>query len=408
MRGHPGEPFGAPVFRPYLITPPDAPPGAPAPPKPPPAEPQEPPQDITVEDGPPVVLLVGLAVSLAGTLVSHYGVRTIIRTLWSRPKHFFGRLFARFGPNPTDMSHSIEQALSSVFSHWFVHTEPHVARWLRKEAHIVEQATGTIMAQAEWTYDALRILRWQTVPQLILRATRPIVAAVNKLDPSLPNAQSTWNTASRYINNALASANWGTAPSFETTLRQLAAMSAWARNQTVHFQQDVWQPFLLTQFQPTKVRVDYIWNDLYRRGRDGIDGIRARLGELEAKLAPILTSPTTWILAGLGTVAGMAGLQTLLRRGNPNLYCDNTTNFTEDLCASPAGTGHQWAGMLNGLLGLILAAEILVHPDEVLAAAQEVESILEPGLEWMAGVSGESFATVEGDIVARVGGLLGL
>jgi hypothetical protein len=382
--------------------------------KAPPAEPQSPeiPPDAKapppVDDVPGPAGLIAVGAALAYLLVSHWGFKTIFHTVFTRPVHFFGRLFRHFMPDPAKKEREIEQAMGHYFSQVFTLNSPRIAHWLHREAVVVEHLTGTIMATAQWTFESLHILRSYTIPHLIYRATHPLETAVNKLDPSIPNATSTWDTASRYINNALRSLPWGTGTTFETTLRQEAQALAHVYNQFFDFRSNVWQPWLATQWQPLKTRVDYIWHDLYDTGRNGLESIRARLGELEAKVQPILTNPTTWILAGLGTAAGIAGFQGLMRTAEPNLTCDNTKTFTEDLCASPAGTGHNWANILGDLAALALGFEFLLDPKAVVHAAQQTEGILYTGVEWMAGLGSVALGDAEASVEAGIVDLFGL
>lgn len=362
-----------------LVKPPTAPPPPPPEEKPPHAEPdlsKYPRNDMYVTTAATRTVATGAA--LAYLLVSHWGFKTIFHTIFSRPKHWFGRLFSHFVPSPAKLERQLEQDIGHYMSNLFVANSPHVARWMHEQADVIEQATGVIMAEAEWTYEALRRLRWTTVPTLIYRATLPLANAINGLDNRVASVENKLADATGYINNGLKALPWGTGATFPLAIRQWIGSYVHLWTQFYRFLNTTWQNFLVTQWAPLKQRVDYIWNDLYHKGRDGINGIRARLGTLEHELAPILTNPLTWMLALLGTAAGLIGLRNLMRTAAPNLMCENTTTFTEELCAAPAGTGTNYANLLAELAGLLVAFELVLDPNEVLRIATGTEE----GIDW--------------------------
>ena len=392
-----------------LVKPPAAPPPPPPEDKPPHAEPdlsKYPRNDMYVTTAATRTVATGAA--LAYLLVSHWGFKTIFHTIFTRPTHWFGRLFSHFVPSPAKLERQLEQDIGHYMSNLFVSNSPHVARWLHEQADVVEQATGVIMAEAEWTYQALRQLRWTTVPTLIYRATLPLANAINGLDTRVTSVENKIADATGYINNGLRQLPWGTGATFPLAIRQWVGSYVHLWTQFYRFLNTTWQNFLQTEWQPLKARVTYVWDDLYHKGRNGIEGIRARLGTLELEVGKIVTSPLAWIVAALGTAAGIAALAQLLRRAAPNLTCNETTDFTSDLCTQAAGTGHNWARLLEELLGLALGTLILVDPNEVADWSGKVLDVLDPGVAWMADMTQESFAQAEADVAGAVAGFLGL
>ena len=96
-------------------------------------------------------------------------------------------------------------------------------------------------------------------------------------------------------------------------------------------------------------------------------------------LTGFLSDPAPLILTTLGSVAGIAGLTALMRRIAPNLFCRNTTNVTQRICAADPLA-------LERLLAMTLGFAILLDPAAVLRAGQAVEETIDGVIREMAGV----------------------
>lgn len=395
---------------------PPAPDPAPKKPKGPPAEPPKL-EDLPVQGGyvvtpvtevPALTKLVTSVAILGFMSIQSWGWKNAWHTIFTRPTHWFGRLFSHFMPNPDRLRKQLEHDMNSVASRLFAQQAPQIGRWMHGQAKIVEQLTGTLMTTAEWTHDALVILRHTTVPTLIYRAVHPLALAINRLDARLTTVEDKLSGATGYINSMLKGLPWGTGATFDIAIRQWTGAFA----QLFNSWYDTWLPRIqriynvrLPQLERT---VDDIFRDLYQTGRNSLGGIRLRLGRIEDAIGGILADPTTWILAALGLAMVPAltagGMRTALR----NLTCPNTQAFAEEACAQPAGTGTQWARLLEGLAAFALGALILVDPKEVIDAGETVEGILAPGFEWMAELSSQSFGEAEAELAGAVTAFLGL
>lgn len=389
----------------------------PPPKQPPPLEPKQQGYPAPVPDPePPPPIEDGPVWALAGGALAYwvmYGsgkstLRSIFRTVWSRPTHWLGRAFRHFVPNPASLETTIEHNLFSVLGSQMVHATPHFARWMHKQARVFEQMTGVIMATAEWTHDALRILRHETIPHLLYDLETKIAKAINILDDRLTTVEGRIARSTGYINAMLRGLPWGTATTFDLSIRQWAGAFSHLWDQMVHHVQPALNDLLTRRIPLLEDQVRSILTDLYRTGINSLDGLRQRVRNLEDEINPILSNPLTWILSFLGTAAGIAALQNIFARANPNLVCDETTAFTEDLCAQPAGTGHNWAKILEELGAFALGSLILVDPTEVATASGAVLDVLDPGIAWMAGLNTESFAAAEAEVVGAVASYLGL
>lgn len=370
-----------------LVKPPTAPPPPPPEEKPPHAEPdlsKYPRNDMYVTTAATRTVATGAA--LAYLLVSHWGFKTIFHTVFTRPTHWFGRLFKHFMPNPAKLERQLEQDVGGYMSHLFAVNSPHVARWMHEQADVIEQATGVIMAEAEWTYQALRSLRWTTVPTLIYRATLPLATAINKLDARLSDVETKIANATGYVNANLRRLPWGTGATFDVAMRQFSGAFVHLWNDYYNFTKGSVQWLVNVGFPALSDEVQRIYDDLYNTGRDSLTSLRTSVHALELEVGKIINDPTAWVLAALGTAAGIIGFQTLLRTAAPNLTCDNTRTFTEELCASPAGTGAAWAAELAELAALLVAFGLVLDPKLVLRLGQEAESGIDWAFREMAGV----------------------
>src|SRR5574340_1039876 len=249
----------------------------PPPPKAPPAEPitEEPPPEVVDAPGP--WLAIGAIASLAGVIISHYGFKSIVNTLFVKPTGFLGRLFRHVFPSPQEMVQAISRAVTHDLAQYFALSSPGVARWLTKEAKVVNALTGEIMANAEATYDALVRLRVITIPTLIREAVRPLVKAINGLDSRLTTVENKVADATAYINTELRRLPWGQGATFPLAMRQF--MGAFNQLWTQFF--DYTRPKLDLFFNVTlpalNRKVNEMFTDLYTTGKDGLDGIRSRL-----------------------------------------------------------------------------------------------------------------------------------
>lgn len=91
----------------------------------------------------------------------------------------------------------------------FALASPQIARWLHRNAAILEQLSGVIVASNEATYKALSTLRHTTVPTLIANATRPILFRLGQVEALAAGLATTLTSVSTSFANGLRALPWG-------------------------------------------------------------------------------------------------------------------------------------------------------------------------------------------------------
>lgn len=387
-----------------LVAPPNLPP--PPPPVKPPPEPlpnlESPPgEPVVVEDGPPVVLIAGLVVSVAGVVLSHWGLRTIFDTIWHNPRSWFKRIVTRSARALVAPVRQLERKLIGEFSSRLMQLEPAITKWVHSEAVVVEKLSGVIVSSNQATYKALYALRHTVVPTLIHRAVVPLYQALAKQAAAINDLDDRFAQARVYINEGLAKLPWGAGATFDLAIRQ------WMNSYTQLFNDwyDNWRKWLFTfrtvDWPTVRDAFWRVYDDLYLTGQQSIQAIRLRLGKIETSIQGILADPTTWVLAALGLAAipalSAGGMRTALQ----NLTCRNTQTVAKNLCA-----------MDEALLAQLLAGgfllTFLLDPKEVARVAAGVEGVLDVGIREMAGVGSVSFGEAEAAVERGMLGFLGL
>ena len=350
-----------------------------APPKPPPVVPKAPPAEPpsatdpeVINDTPGFGKVASVIVLLGGIAWSFPTVRSIVHTAEGKTWNFFrsSRLFRKSQVAP--FAQAAQNNMIRAYAQAFAALGPHPAQWLWKQAHVFEQMTGVIMSSVEWTHDALVTLRHTTVPTLIRAAVNPVIRAVNALDARLTSVESKLADATGYINVELRRLPWGTAVTFPLAIRQLMGAFDHLWNQTFRFIEPKLNALYNTRVPALETYTEYLRTRL-------LPNILGRISWLERNLTGFLSDPAPLILTTLGSVAGIAGLTALMRRNAPNLFCRNTTNVTQRICAADPLA-------LERLLAMTLGFAILLDPAAVLRAGQAVEETIDGVIREMAGV----------------------
>ena len=223
---------------------------------------------------------------------------------------------------------------------------------------------------AELTHDALYYLRHTAVPGLIRDAVGPVRAIAIDARTLASEAEARLTDFRIALLGALAAAGIGT---FSTLA---AGISAFVRAfENLHT--EVWRTIvpkldaLVTTTIPAILAQDQIFiNDLYNTGIDSLEGIRTRLRDIEDFLGKALGTPTDWVLAALGTAAGVLGLTAILTKLWPGLFCKQTQKVANHLCGLDLG-------LLESILGLSLAFLVVIDPVAIAEAALVVEGEME-------------------------------
>lgn len=314
----------------------------------------------------PALTKLVTSIALLGIMsVNSWGWKNLWHTVFTRPTHWFGRLFSHFMPNPDRLRKQVEHDMTAGASLLFAQQAPQVGRWLHGQAKVVEQATGTIMAMSEWTHDALVQLRHVTVPTLIHRAVVPLAQAINRLDARLTGVEDKISSATGYINTMLRTLPRGTGQTFDTAIRQWAN----AFGQLYNNWYDTWLPRIERLYN---IRVPALERgfanlqeyDTYLRTQ-ALPDIRGRLTKIEQALGGILTDPTTWLLGLLGAAMIPALGATGMRQALRNLTCRNTQTLAREVCSMDED-------LLAQLLAGTLLFAIALDPREIARAGQVV------------------------------------
>lgn len=269
--------------------------------------------------------------------------------------------------------------ITSEFSHRFAMAAPQGARLLRRQAAHLEQLTGVVVASNQATYNAFHYIRRTLVPTLIERAVAPLRTQLTNLRTRVDGIEDRERRVSNAIASTLRKLPWGVGGDYVPNFAQWLSSYAHLWNQYFN----VTRPQLATLFAVTlpklQQQVANIYDDLYRTGRNSLDGIRKRLHDLEVGVAKVLTDPTTWVLTALGLAAVPALTATGMRTALRNLTCRNTQAVARELCAMDQT-------MLAELLAGTLLFSLLLDPREVARVGTDVEQIIGGAWRTMADV----------------------
>ncbi len=252
-----------------------------------------------------------------------------------------------------------------------------LGRWLHGYAAILQGLLSAAELFAAETLKALTYLKNVAVPAMIGTALRPVVQDISTLKAQATAAAAALTGISVEVAAGLRSLPWGVPLGLVPRVRAFF-------NAFEHLWDQVFAHIVprLNLLQYTTIpriagRVEDIWDDIYRPGRDSLAGMRTRLRELERAIGNVGTE--TWfetgLLAALATIAGVT--IAVARTGIRSLFCRNTRGVAQKLCGMDEAL---LAALLAGTLGFAL----LLDPKAVVRAGQAVEGTIEYGIRTMA------------------------
>lgn len=275
--------------------------------------------------------------------------------------------------------HAAVHFITSVISNAAAGGAGAAGRFFHGLEYLTDLSTLSAQRFAAETLLAFRYLRNQAIPKLIEVSVAPV-----RRDAALAKAtaQATADVVTQgsvELANGLRSLPWGTPLGWPA--RVAALMNAFEHIWDQVFKHVIPRLDLIQYTTLPRVAGDVadIWDDLYRTGRNSLPRIRARLGNLEADVAGILSNPLAWLEAILLSVAGIAMLTSVLAKVAPNLFCDNTKNLTRQFCGLPLS-------YMDELLTFLFAAEAIANLPTLVRVMQGVTRETTEGLHELAEV----------------------
>ncbi len=245
-----------------------------------------------------------------------------------------------------------------------------LARWLRAVAWTEDLFTLAFQRAYESLWNGLVYLREVGIPTLIEAVVKPVRIEA-RIAKAIADALAAQLLGVRLVlQDVLRALPWGAPADLVGAFRNFgnSYITLWRK---VFTELVPAVARLTTVVIPGLVRdLDRVWDDLYRSGRDGITGIRTRLRQLEDALSGVLSNPLAWILALLGTAAGVLGLTAILAKALPWLFCRNTTNVAKRLCLLDEAA-------LVALLAGTLTLALVLDPRALARIAQTVTVALD-------------------------------
>lgn len=256
--------------------------------------------------------------------------------------------------------------LKASLSRRLIASSPPVARWLHQQALVVEQLSGHVAADAQWTYEALRYVRTTLVPTLIERAVAPVRATANTALKEERATQAELVQAGSLIRTTVRGLPWGV-----PNATFLGSLTAWLGSYRALWAK-VWTNLevrvtkLETGVRRLDDRLTPIEQWFYGVGQWSLAGIKLKIGRLETLLAPLLNDPTAWLFALLGAAMVPAISGGAFRSGLGNLFCRNTQTLAKEACAADSALLDD---LLLGAIGLLAVTQVCELLDLMYAVA---------------------------------------
>jgi len=260
--------------------------------------------------------------------------------------------------------------IKADFSQHFLRNSPHFARWLHRQALVLEQLSGVIVASNQATHMALGKLRHDVIPTLIERALAPVRVTLNYVRERVDALEDRNRQVSNAIASTLRALPWGVGGDYVPNFGQ------WLNSY-----RHLWtQVFGFIQPQLNQIRVEYlpeIWrrlDDLERGAGGGIggalQGLRNRVTALETQVGSIILPRLKALEDVLAPAAFAALVLATMTRIAPNLFCRNTTDVTKKLCATDPN-------LIAQLLAGSLAFALVLDPRLMARLGQEFTGALD-------------------------------
>jgi hypothetical protein len=254
-----------------------------------------------------------------------------------------------------------------------------LGRFFHAYAYVLDELLVGAEAFARDVAKAFDYTRHVLIPTLIETALRPLRADVVLAKALATAATTTLTGISVEFAAGLRSLPWGVPQGI--VARVAAFWNAFAHLWDQVFRHVVPRLDLIQYTTLPRIagRLDDVWNDLYRTGRDSITGIRTRLRTLESAIGGVDTA--AWWQAGvLAAIAALAGVTiAVVRTGIRSLFCRNTRGVAQKLCGMDEAL---IAGLLAGTLGFAL----LLDPKLVARTGQTIEGQIDHAIRTMAGL----------------------
>jgi len=325
-------------------------------------------------------LLIGLAL-----IAAYIGYLILQRTLdaWLRPllqwlfaprQSFWKRVISWPVRQIGKGLAAVMRYVASILGGAFFLAGAALARFFGALAWTEDLLTLGLQRWAEAVWNGMVYLREQAIPRIADAIVQPVRERVTLAYALATAAIATLTDISGVFGIGLRGLPWG-API------GLVARVAAFWNAFTHLWDQVFKHIVprLDLIQYTTLprvagRVDDIFDDLYRTGRNSLPGVRTRLADMERALAGILSNPLAWLAALLTTAAGIAMLTQVLARVAPNLFCRNTTNATRALCAMQTRN-------FDDLFAFFVQVAIIANFEEYVRLAQGVTEVTASGIQ---------------------------
>ena len=261
--------------------------------------------------------------------------------------------------------HAAVHFITSVISNAAAGGAGAAGRFFHGLEYLTDLSTLSAQRFATETLLGFRYLRNQAIPKLIEVSVAPVRRDATLAKALAQASADTITAGSVELANGLRSLPWGAPLGWPA--RVAALMNAFEHIWDQVFKHVIPRLDLIQYTTLPRVAGDVqdIWDDLYRTGRNSLPRIRTRLGNLEDDVAGIFNNPLAWLEALLVSGAGILMLTRVLAKVAPNLFCDNVTRATRELCGFDPS-------ILDDLLGLLLLA---AGPFSIVEAARFLQGV---------------------------------
>lgn len=255
--------------------------------------------------------------------------------------------------------------IKSEMSHRFLMAEPGVARWLHRNALVLESLSGVIVASNQAALETFAYLRQTTIPTLIARAIAPLNATLTKHTGRLDALEDLNRRVAVVVGSGLRTLPWGVPGNYVGNFQAWWNSYEQLWDYTFHTAQprlnDLWNNRVVNLRQ----RLDKLETQVTLIREEALPAIRQRLGRIESSIGDILTNPSLWVLTMLGLSLVPTMSATGLRAALGNLTCRNTQTVARNVCQMDEG-------LLSELLAGTLLFAIALDPREIARAGQVV------------------------------------